>query len=179
MSAARIEAIVGDITQVDTDAIVNAANNELWMGSGVAGAIKRAGGDEIERDAISKGPIEVGQAIASTAGQLPHKRVIHAAAMGFQGGSMIPATAESIRQATVSAMAVADEEGLTSLAFPALGTGVGGFSTEECAGIMVPAVINYLNDRAETEITQVVFVLRDEQARLMFANVIGQSQSGS
>jgi O-acetyl-ADP-ribose deacetylase len=177
MSAARIEATVGDITKVDTDAIVNAANNELWMGSGVAGAIKRAGGDEVERDAMSKGPIEIGQAIASTAGQLPHKRVIHAAAMGFQGGSMIPASAESIRQATVSAMAVADEEGLTSLAFPALGTGVGGFSTEECARIMVPAVVDYLNGHAESGITHVVFVLRDEPAREVFETAIGQHPS--
>jgi O-acetyl-ADP-ribose deacetylase len=157
-----IKAIIGDITKVATEAIVNAANNELWMGSGVAGAIKRAGGDEVERDAISKGPIEVGQAIASTAGQLPHKRVIHAAAMGFQGGSMIPATAESIRQATMSAMAVSDGEGLTSIAFPALGTGVGGFSTEECADIMVRAVASYLTEHRDSNIKQVIFVLRDD-----------------
>jgi O-acetyl-ADP-ribose deacetylase len=175
----RVSAIVGDITQADTDAIVNAANNELWMGSGVAGAIKRAGGEEIEREAVRKGPIDVGGAVATSAGNLPHKRVIHAAAMGFQGGSMIPAMAESIRQATDSALQVADQEGMTSIAFPALGTGVGGFSIEECAGIMVPAVVDHLNDHAESGIIHVVFVLRDEQARLMFNSVIGQSRAGS
>jgi O-acetyl-ADP-ribose deacetylase len=162
LSRTRIEAIVGDITQASTDAIVNAANNQLWMGSGVAG------GDEIEHDAVSKGPIEVGDAVSSTAGRLPHKRVIHAAAMGFRGGSMIPATADSIRQATEAAMAVADAEGLASLTFPALGTGVGGFSTEECADIMVQTVASYLYDQADSRIDRVVFVLRDETAREEF-----------
>ena len=97
MSGGILEVVIGDITTVDTEAIVNAANTGLWMGSGVAGAIKRAGGEEIEREAVSKGPIRVGEAVATGAGRLPYKAVIHAAAMGYQGGRMIPPTAESIQ----------------------------------------------------------------------------------
>ena len=164
----QIEAIVGDITQVDTDAIVNAANTGLWMGSGVAGAIKSAGGQEIEREAVAKGPIQLGGAVATSAGTLPHKRVIHAAAMGYQGGSMIPATADSVRKATESVLRVAGEEGLTSVAFPALGTGVGGFSIQECAEVMAGAVQHYVSDNPDSGITRVVFVLRDEEARRAF-----------
>lgn len=174
MSAAQIEAIVGDITNVDVDAIVNAANNELWMGSGVAGAIKRAGGEEIERDAVAKGPIDVGDAISSTAGRLPQKRVIHAAAMGFHGGAMIPASEDSIRQATESTLAVAPDEGMSSLAFPALGTGIGGFSVEQCAGIMVQAVVSFLEQHDNTSVPRVVFVVRDEAAREQFQQAIAQ-----
>jgi O-acetyl-ADP-ribose deacetylase len=174
LSRIRIEAIIDDITRVDTDAIVNAANIELWMGSGVAGAIKRAGGDEIEREAVSKGPIDVGGAVATSAGTLPHKSVIHAAAMGYQGGSMVPATAESIRDATTASLRVAEDEGLSSIAFPALGTGVGGFSTEECAGIMVQAVASYLREHSGSSIEHVVFVLRDEAAQVHFQRAIGR-----
>ena len=175
MTAARqLQAVIGDITTVDTDAIVNAANTELWMGSGVAGAIKRAGGPEIEREAVSKGPIELGGAIATSVGSLPHKRVIHAAAMGYRGGSMIPATADTVRKATESAVRVADEAGMTSIAFPALGTGVGGFDIEECAGVMVDAAARFLD--TTSNVTKVVFVLRDEDARYAFERAIAQQQ---
>lgn len=81
-----IELVRGDITWVDTEAIVNAANNQLWMGAGVAGAIKRAGGEEIEREAVAQGPIEVGESVVTAAGRLPHRYVIHAAAMGTAPG---------------------------------------------------------------------------------------------
>jgi O-acetyl-ADP-ribose deacetylase len=167
-----ITAIVGDITRVDTEAIVNAANNDLWMGAGVAGAIKRAGGEEIEQEAVAKGPIEIGGAIATTAGKLPFHRIIHAAAMGFQGGQMVPASAESIRDATTASLRVADEEGLTSVAFPALGTGVGGFSIAECAEIMAGAAIQYCVHAEHTGLTRIVFVFRDEDARSTFDEAI-------
>src|SRR5512146_2544497 len=99
-----VVAVNGDIAEVATEAIVNAANNDLWMGSGVAGAIKRAGGEEIEREAISKGPISVGEAVATGAGRLPNRVVIHAAAMGFENGLMVPASTETVRAATISAL---------------------------------------------------------------------------
>jgi O-acetyl-ADP-ribose deacetylase (regulator of RNase III) len=168
MSAAHsIRTIVGDITEAPTEAIVNAANNELWMGSGVAGAIKSAGGEEIEREAISKGPIFVGQAIATGAGRLPYKAVIHAAAMGWENGEPVAASVETVRAATESALDVCNELGLTSIAFPALGAGVGGFDLSKCAETMTELVTTYLS-HPDNHITQVVFVLRNENARQTF-----------
>jgi O-acetyl-ADP-ribose deacetylase len=168
----RISATVGDIIEADTEAIVNAANNHYRMGAGVAGAIRSAGGPEVEREAVSRGPTDVGAAVSSTAGDLPYRRVIHAAAMGFEGGSMIPATADSVRKATTSALRIADAEGITSLAFPALGTGVGGFNIKECAEVMVGAVSEYLSRNESSGITRIVFVLRDEDAREAFQRAI-------
>lgn len=167
----QITAIVGDITTVETEAIVNAANNELWMGSGVAGAIKRAGGEEIEREAVEKGPIRVGEAVATDAGRLPHKQVIHAAAMGFHDGQMIGASDESVKEATESALRIADGNGITSIAFPALGTGVGGMNIDECAEVMVQAAAEHLGN-PDTAVQRIVFVLRDESARQSFDDAI-------
>jgi O-acetyl-ADP-ribose deacetylase len=169
----KITAVVGDITTIEADAIVNAANNELWMGSGVAGAIKRAGGEEIEQEAIAKGPIRIGEAVATSAGRLPHRRVIHAAAMGFEDGQMIGASDESVKEATESALRIADEEGMTSIAFPALGTGVGGLEIDECAKMMVLATAEYLR-QPDAGLRQVVFVLRDENIRQTFEDMIKQ-----
>ncbi len=166
-----IVSIVGDITQVSTDAIVNAANNELWMGSGVAGAIKRVGGDEIEREAISNGPILVGQAVATGPGRLSNNAVIHAAAMGFENGRMVPASSETVRAATESALKVCNELGLASIAFPALGTGVGGLDLSKCAEVMVETVTSFLS-HPDNHIRQVVFVLRNENARQTFDEAI-------
>ena len=119
----KIILIQGDITDYKTDAIVNAANNELWMGSGVAGAIKAKGGIEIEEEAKAKGPIKVGEAVATTAGKLKAKFVIHAAVMGQDSKT----NENYIRNATLSSLKEAEELNLSSIAFPALGTGVGGF----------------------------------------------------
>ena len=171
---ASLVAITGDITEAGTDAIVNAANNELWMGSGVAGAIKAAGGEEIEREAVAKGPIRVGEAVATGTGRLPHKAVIHAAAMGYEGGRMIPPTAETVASATRAALEVADQIGLESIAFPALGTGVGGFDLAEAAAVMVETVTSYLSQPGR-HVRQVVFVLRNENARQTFQEAIDQS----
>src|SRR2546428_3273502 len=116
MKSMTIEARMGDITQADVDAIVNAANNHLWMGAGVAGAIKRAGGPDIEREAISKGPIPVGEAVVTSAGALRAKYVIHAAAMGQN----LQTDAAKVRLATRNALTRARELAIRSIAFPAL-----------------------------------------------------------
>jgi O-acetyl-ADP-ribose deacetylase len=132
----EVEVVEGDIAALAVDAVANAANDRLWMGSGVAGAIKRAGGDEIEREAISKGPIAVGEAVATSAGRLPARWVIHAAVMGQD----LVTSADAIRRATRRTLEVADELGAESLALPAFGTGVGGFPLDECARIMIEEV---------------------------------------
>jgi O-acetyl-ADP-ribose deacetylase len=123
----------GDIAQVEADAIANAANDRLWMGAGVAGALKRAGGDEIEREAMAIGGIPLGTAVATTAGRLGARWVIHGAVMGQD----LRTDADLIRRTTRSCLEVADGLGARSLALPAFGTGVGGFSLADCARIMI------------------------------------------
>ena len=129
----QLEAREGDIAEVEADALANAANDRLWMGAGVAGALKRAGGDEIEREATSLGPIALGSAVATTAGRLPARHVIHGAVMGQD----LRTDADLVRRTTRSCLALADELGCRSFALPAFGTGVGGFALSECARIMV------------------------------------------
>lgn len=152
----KIDVQQGDITQVEVDAVVNAANNHLWMGGGVAGALKRAGGPEVEAEALTKGPIPVGEAAVTTAGRLPARYVIHAAVMGQD----LQTDAKKIRQATQNSLLRADELGIKTIAFPALGTGVGGFPLSECARIMIGEVIQY--STGETGLETVTFVLFDE-----------------
>lgn len=154
----------GDICKVDAEALVNAANNHLWMGAGVAGALKRAGGAQIEREAVAKGPIQIGEAVATTAGELPAKRVIHAAVMGQD----LRTGADIIHRATVASLRVATNEGLGSIALPAFGTGVGGFSKQEAARQMVGAVFDFLGGRATT-IRRVIFSVYDEESREAFS----------
>jgi O-acetyl-ADP-ribose deacetylase (regulator of RNase III) len=132
----ELEVVEGDIAALAVDAIANAANNHLWMGAGVAGAIKRTGGEEIEREAVAKGPVEVGDAVATGAGTLKARYVIHGAVMGQD----LRTNGELIERTTRRCLEVAEELGARSLALPAFGTGVGGFSVSECAGIMVSAV---------------------------------------
>ncbi len=119
----------GDITEQSCDVLVNAANNHLWMGSGVAGALKKAGGIEIEREAMAKGPIEVGTAVATSAGQLDARWIVHTAVMGQD----LETTPEIIYRAARAALELADELGAAVVALPALGTGVGGVALEDCA----------------------------------------------
>ena len=155
----------GDIAHQDADAIVNAANNHLWMGAGVAGAIKRAGGQEIEREAVAKGPIPIGEAAVTSGGRLKARYVIHAAVMGQD----LTTDSDKIRQATESSLRRADELALKSIAFPALGTGVGGFSLEQCARIMLDVVRSH--SAAGSSLERVVFVLYDEPAYQAFERV--------
>jgi O-acetyl-ADP-ribose deacetylase len=134
-----LDVVEGDITTLAVDAIANAANDHLWMGAGVAGAIKRAGGAEIEREAVALGPIEVGDAVATGAGALPARYVIHGAVMGQD----LRTNAALIRRTTARCLEVADELGLESVALPAFGTGVGGFPLDECAQLMVGAARSF------------------------------------
>jgi O-acetyl-ADP-ribose deacetylase (regulator of RNase III) len=129
----RLEVHDGDIAAVEADAVANAANDRLWMGAGVAGALKRAGGVEIEQEAMAQGPIDLGTAVATTAGRLPARWVIHGAVMGQD----LRTEADLVRRTTRSCLELADELGCRSLALPAFGTGVGGFPLGECARIMV------------------------------------------
>ena len=131
----ELEVVEGDIAALAVDAIANAANDHLWMGAGVAGAIKRAGGEEIEREAVAKGPIAIGDAVATGAGRLAARWVIHAAVMGQD----LRTSADAIARATRRTLEVADELEAESLALPAFGTGVGGFPLDECAQLMVDA----------------------------------------
>jgi len=132
----ELDVVNGDITQLDVDAIANAANNHLWMGAGVAGAIKRAGGADIEREAVAKGPIPVGEAVLTGAGRLRCRYVVHGAVMGQD----LRTDEDLIRRTTRRCVEVADEAGAQSLALPAFGTGVGGFPLSDCARAMVEAV---------------------------------------
>ncbi len=161
-----MEVIEGDIAQVPADAIVNAANNHLWMGAGVAGALKRAGGEEIEREAVSKGPIPVGEAVVTGAGRLPARYVIHAAAMGQD----LTPSAETIRNATLNALRRAEELGVQSISLPALGTGVGGFPLEESAKIMVGVVKDFLPQAQHLK--RVIFVLYGQESFSVFLRVV-------
>ena len=165
----KIEAQRGDITQLELDALVNAANNRLWMGGGVAGALKRAGGEEIEAEAIKKGPIPVGEAVATGAGKLKARYVIHAAVMGQD----LMTDSGKIGQATRNSLLRADELGLKSIAFPALGTGVGGFPLDECARIMVSEVRRY--SVRKTGLERVVFILYDEPAYQVFKQELNKA----
>jgi O-acetyl-ADP-ribose deacetylase (regulator of RNase III) len=165
----KIEVRQGDITQADTEAIVNAANNHLWMGSGVAGAIKSKGGIEIEKDAMAKGPVEIGQAVESIAGKLPYKYIIHAAGMGQD----LRTDEHIVHEVTKNTLMLADKLGLKSIAFPAIGTGVGGFSVERCAEKMLDAA-RELSDNFKS-LERVVFVLYDETAFRAFDTILKKS----
>ena len=163
----RIRLVEGDITALDVDAITNAANDHLWMGAGVAGAIKRAGGEEIEREAVDLGPIPVGEAVVTGSGRLRARHVIHAAVMGQD----LRTDAEKIRRATASALRRATELGLRSVALPAFGTGVGGFSLQRCAEVMLAVVESHL--RAGSSLEEVVLAVHGQEAYATFARVLG------
>lgn len=157
----------GDITDREVDAIVNAANSHLWMGAGVAGAIKKKGGVIIEEEAVRQGPIEVGEAVLTTAGNLPATHVIHAAAMGQD----LKTDAQKIAQATRSSLALAEKHKLSSIAFPALGTGVGGFPPTQAAEAMLGAVLEHLK-AGTTSLQQVIFVLYQEETLKAFSETL-------
>ena len=160
VEAAALRVVEGDITTLDVDAVANAANDHLWMGAGVAGAIKRAGGEEIEREAVAKGPIEVGDAVATGAGRLQARWVVHGAVMGQD----LRTNAELVRGTTRRCLEVADELGAQSLALPAFGTGVGGFPLDECARIMVAVARGY----EPRSLEDVLFAVFGDEARRAF-----------
>jgi O-acetyl-ADP-ribose deacetylase (regulator of RNase III) len=125
----------GDITTYEGDAVVNAANNHLQLGAGVAGAIRRAGGPSIQAECDQHGPIRVGEAAITGAGDLKAKWVIHAAAMGDE-----PVSERSIRESTLASLALAAQHGAEGVAFPVLGSGIGGFAFDRAATIMRDAI---------------------------------------
>jgi O-acetyl-ADP-ribose deacetylase (regulator of RNase III) len=160
----QLEVVEGDIAALEVDAVANAANDRLWMGAGVAGALKRAGGAEIEREAMSKGPIPLGTAVATGAGTLPARWVLHGAVMGQD----LRTDAELVERTTISCLELADELGCRSLALPAFGTGVGGFPLPECARIMVGAASAYQPRTLE----RVVFAVFGAEARRAFESAL-------
>ena len=158
----QLEVREGDIAAVEADAIANAANDRLWMGAGVAGALKRAGGEEIEREAMAQGPIGLGSAVATPAGRLPARWVIHGAVMGQD----LQTNADLVRRTTRSCLQAADELGCRSLALPAFGTGVGGFALEECAKVMVAEA----RDFEPRSLERVVFAVFGPDAYEVFSS---------
>ena len=163
----ELAVVEGDITQLDVDAIANAANDRLWMGAGVAGAIKRAGGEEIEREAVALGPIPVGDAVATSAGRLAARWVLHGAVMGQD----LTTTAELVRRTTRRCLELADELGARSLALPAFGTGVGGLPLEACAEAMVAVARTF----EPTSLERVVFAVYGAEAERAFASALEAS----
>jgi O-acetyl-ADP-ribose deacetylase (regulator of RNase III) len=157
-----IEVIDADITGLELDAIANAANTELRHGGGVAGAISRAGGPAIQAESDELAPIGLGEAVATGAGELPCRWVVHAATMRLGG----PTSAEIIRDATASALRVADELGARSFALVAFGTGVGGFPLAEAARIEVEQVRRHL--AAGSGLERVVFCVHGDEAHAAF-----------
>jgi O-acetyl-ADP-ribose deacetylase (regulator of RNase III) len=153
----------GDITDMDVDAIVNAANNDLILGAGVAGAILRKGGESIQRECDEIGSIPIGYAAITGGGKLKARYVIHAASMGLGDART---TAKSLRTSTAHSLRLAAERKLRSIAFPAVGTGVSGFPMEECAQIMLTEAAQHLKDGSSLE--AIYFVLFDPRARDIF-----------
>ena len=161
-SDTRIEVLDTDITALAVDAIANAANTQLMHGGGVAGAIARAGGPELDRESRERAPIGLGEAVETTGGEMPCRWVIHAATMELGG----PTSAEIIRRATASTLAKAEELEASSLALVAFGTGVGGFPLKEAARIEIDEVRRHVDLGSSLE--RVVFAVRGEGARRAF-----------
>jgi O-acetyl-ADP-ribose deacetylase (regulator of RNase III) len=161
---AKLEVIAADVTKLEVDAIANAANTQLRHGGGVAGAISRAGGPEVQRESDEKAPIDLGEAVETTAGDMPARWVIHAATMELGG----PTSAEIIERATRSTLAKAEDLGCRSLALVAFGTGVGGFPLDEAARLMVGVARAH-----EGDLERIVFAVHGAEAERAFAEALG------
>jgi O-acetyl-ADP-ribose deacetylase (regulator of RNase III) len=176
MNKALSEKIViqqGDLTDMDTDAIVNAANNDLHLGAGVAGAIRRKGGEEIQRECDAIGSIPVGYAAITSGGKLAARHVIHAASLQLGGRT----TAANLRTSVAHSLRIAAERGLKTIAFPAVGTGIAGFPLDECAAIMLQEAAQHLN--GETSLERVYFVLFDDRVCDIFVRAWNRIQRDS
>ena len=163
---AVVEVLDTDITALEVDAIANAANTRLLHGGGVAGAIVRAGGQTIQDQSDRKAPVALGEAVATGAGSLPSRWVIHAATMELGG----PTSADIIRRATAATLWKAEELNARSLALVAFGTGVGGFPLEEAAEIEVEEVRRHLDTGSRLE--RIVFAVRGAEARTAFERAL-------
>jgi O-acetyl-ADP-ribose deacetylase len=173
MSSLNIEVFTGDIADVEAlqaEAYVVAANNELWMGSGVAGALKRAAGDAVEQEALAQAPIDVGSAIVTSAGAMPApaKILIHAAAMGFTDRTQIYASRETVSATTRRSLELCNEHGITSIVFPALGTGIGGLELEDCADAMCTTISSFAQEA--TSLQRIIFVVTNVERAGLFRN---------
>ena len=157
----------GDISLIDVDAVVNAANTTLAMGAGVAGALKKRGGVVIEEEAMRLGPVEVGEAVLTTAGNLVATHVIHAAVMGLD----LKTDSETIAKTTRAVLALAVKHRLTSLALPALGTGVGHVPPALSADAMLEAVVTHLKT-GESTLKRVIFMLYQDEPYRAFIDTL-------
>ena len=160
---AELEVIAADVTKLEVDAIANAANTELRHGGGVAAAIARAGGPELQRESHERAPIGLGEAVETTAGNMPARWVIHAATMELGG----PTSAEIIERATESTLRRAEELGARSVGLVAFGTGVGGFPLAEAARLMIGAA-----RRHEGALERVIFALHGDEAERAFRSAL-------
>ena len=169
---AKIHFLKGDITDMAVDAIVNAANTDLFLGAGVAGAIRRKGGPRIQEECDRLGPVALGGTAVTTGGNLKALYVIHAASMGLGGHT----TADTLQLATRNALERAEEKALKSIALPAIGTGVAAFPIEECAHIMIAEVLRHLKTR--TSLEKIYFVLYDDATLQAFEGVYKRLTAG-
>jgi O-acetyl-ADP-ribose deacetylase len=160
---AELEVMQADVTALEVDAIANAANTQLRHGGGVAGAISRAGGPSVQRESDRRAPIALGDAVETTAGDMPARWVIHAATMELGG----PTSAEIIERATRSTLAKAEELGCRSLALVAFGTGVGGFPIDEAARLMVGVARGH-----EGRLERIVFAVHGDEAERVFREAL-------
>jgi O-acetyl-ADP-ribose deacetylase (regulator of RNase III) len=159
-----LELADGDITEVQTDAIVNAANAQLILGGGVAGAIRRKGGPQIQEECNTIGGTFVGGAVITTAGNLKAKHVIHAVGPQMGEGD----EDQKLKNATLNSLKLADKHNIKSIAFPAISTGVFGFPIKRCAEIMLQTAIDYL--KSQTGLERVVFCLFGQESFNVFAD---------
>ena len=169
--ADRIEILQGDLLAMDTDAIVNAANNDLQLGGGVAGAVRRRGGPQIQKECDEIGPVPVGGAALTSGGNMKARYVIHAASMQL-GGKTTP---QSLRSSTAHALRIAAQKELKTIAFPAVGTGIAGFPMRECAEIMLREALKHLE--GATSLQKIYFVLFDQEALAAFTSVRSELES--
>jgi len=167
LGTATVSIQLGDITDAEVDAIVNASTPQLLMGTGVAGAKKRKGGIVIEEDAVRQGPIEVGEAVLSVAGNLPATHVIHAATMGPD----LKTDPALIAAATKSSLALVEKHRLTSIAFPALGSGAGGVPPAKSAEAMLGALAEHLKS-GKSSLQKVQFILYQTEAQKAFTDTL-------
>ena len=152
----------GDLTEMEVDAIVNAANNDLKLGGGLAGVIRRKAGPSVQHECDAIGAIPVGGAAITSAGKLKARHIIHAASMQLGGLT----TGHALRASTAHSLRIAAEKGLGTIAFPAIGTGIGGFPLSECATIMLRETVEHL--KTPTSLEKVYFVLFDKPALAAF-----------
>jgi len=163
INGVTIALVQGDITELDCDAIVNAANSQLILGAGVAGAIRRKGGPSIQEECLRIGYCEVGQAVITGAGNLKARYVIHAVGPQMGEGNERGKLASAVR----ASLDLAEEHGLARIAFPAISTGVFGFPLEACADVMLRVLIDYTFEDLRS-LKQVIVCLYDAHAYRVF-----------